>query len=134
MKAGFICCAWNLLLGIQIMSLENSWYEHSVVYGGAIYLEFGWAAGVDPSHGLPCQSVTVTPGASSSSIPSQNTPPSLVAATFVNKVLRNTVFIALGFVLLDVPGTVIVSFEDCGKLVTVEELRSYSWHKIIFDV
>jgi hypothetical protein len=73
-----------------------------------LYLELGCAAGAVPCHGLPSQSVTVTSGGSSSSIPSQKTPPSLVDATFVKIELRKTVFIALGFVLLDVPGKVII--------------------------
>jgi hypothetical protein len=54
----------------------------------------------------------VTPGASSSSIPSQNTPPSLVDATFVKIVFRKIVFIALGFVLLDVPGKVVITCRE----------------------
>lgn len=39
----------------------------------------------------------------SSSIPSQNTPPSLVEATFVNTVFLKIVFIAMGLLALDVP-------------------------------
>ena len=77
-----------------------------------LYRELGCAAGIFPFHGLPSQSVTVTPGASSSSIPSQNTPPSLVDATFVKIVFRKIVFIALGFVLLDVPGKVIITYRE----------------------
>ena len=77
-----------------------------------LYRELGCAAGIVPFHGLPSQSVTVTPGASSSSIPSQNTPPSLVDATFVKIVFRKIVFIAFGFVLLDVPGKVIISCRE----------------------
>ena len=93
--------------------------DHRVItFGHVLYLELGCAAGVVPSLGLPSQSVTVTPGASSSSIPSQNTPPSLVDATFVNIVLWKIVFIALGFVLLDVPGKVIISYKEYGRGIT----------------
>ena len=86
--------------------------HHVIMFCHVLYRELGCAAGIVPFHGLPSQSVTVTPGASSSSIPSQNTPPSLVDATFVKIVFWKIVFIALGFVLLDVPGKVIITCRE----------------------
>lgn len=54
--------------------------------------------------GLPSQEVTVTPGGRGWSMPSQYTPPSLVSATLVKRVLLWIVAMALGFVVAEVPG------------------------------
>lgn len=58
------------------------------------------------SQGCPSQSVIVTLSEISFSIPSQKTPPSLVAATLVNTEFENTVFIAFGLVDVEVPGEI----------------------------
>lgn len=55
-------------------------------------------------HLLFVHEVSVTPGASGSSMPSQYIPPSLVSATLVKMVFLCMVFMALGFVFTDVPG------------------------------
>uniref|UniRef100_A0A182JJF7 Uncharacterized protein n=1 Tax=Anopheles atroparvus TaxID=41427 RepID=A0A182JJF7_ANOAO len=70
---------------------------------GAQKRELGCAAGVfdSPSfQGLPSQSVISTSEDTSFSMPSQNTPPSEVDATFV----KIMVSMAFGFVSVDVPG------------------------------
>lgn len=54
--------------------------------------------------GLPSQEVTVTPGGRGWSMPSQYTPPSLVSATLVKRVLLWIVAMALGLVVAEVPG------------------------------
>lgn len=53
---------------------------------------------------LPSQEVTVIPGGRGWSMPSQYTPPSLVSATFVKRVLLWIVAMALGLVVAEVPG------------------------------
>lgn len=53
---------------------------------------------------LPSQEVTVTPGGRDWSMPSQYTPPSLVSATLVKRVLLWIVAMALGLVVAEVPG------------------------------
>lgn len=53
---------------------------------------------------LPSQEVTVTPGGRGWSMPSQYTPPSLVSATLVKRVLLWIVAMALGLVVAEVPG------------------------------
>lgn len=70
------------------------------------YLELGWAAGdlLSLLHFCPLQSVMVTPDWTSSSMPSQKTPPSLVEATLVKSVLLKIVFMAIGLLLVEVPG------------------------------
>src|SRR5262245_1269679 len=59
-------------------------------------------AAISGDQGFPCQSVHSAGG--SSVMPSHQTPPSGVSATFVKMVLRARVAIALGLVFLDVPG------------------------------
>src|SRR6202012_3953720 len=75
---------------------------------GAVKREFGCAALAPVSfaiagvQGLPCQSRHSAGG--SSVMPSHQTPPSGVSATFVKIVLRDSAAIAFGFVFRDVPG------------------------------
>src|SRR5438105_14648267 len=75
---------------------------------GAVKRALGCAAFVPASfaicgvHFLPCQSRHSAGG--SSVMPSHHTPPSGVSATLVKMVLRESVAIAFGFVLADVPG------------------------------
>src|SRR4051812_15491915 len=66
--------------------------------------EFGWAALRPQSgvHSLPCQSISFAGGVSV--IPSHQTSPSCVIATFVKIVLLPTIFMQLGLVWSDVPG------------------------------
>lgn len=52
----------------------------------------------------PCQSVISTSFSISFSMPSQNTPPSLVYATLVNIVFSNMVCMAMGLLSVEVPG------------------------------
>src|SRR5262245_23962152 len=51
---------------------------------------------------LPCQSIACAGGAPS--MPSHHTSPSSVSATLVKMTLRSSIFMALGFVFIDVPG------------------------------
>src|SRR6476660_7655255 len=75
---------------------------------GAVKREFGCAALAPVSfaicgvHGLPCQSVHAAGG--SSVMPSHQTPPSGVNATFVKIEFFASVAIAFGLVLSEVPG------------------------------
>src|SRR5580658_8436555 len=75
---------------------------------GAVKRPLGWAALAPVSlamagvQRLPCQSVHSAGG--SSVIPSHQTPPSGVSATLVKMELRESVAIALGLVLTEVPG------------------------------
>src|SRR3984885_7650286 len=75
---------------------------------GAVNREFGWAALAPVSlpmagvHLRPCQSRHSAGG--SSVMPSHHTPPSGVSATLVNIVLRESVAMAFGLVLTEVPG------------------------------
>src|SRR6266545_4604300 len=75
---------------------------------GAVKREFGCAAfapvcfAISGVHLFPCQSRHSTGG--SSVMPSHQTPPSGVSATFVKIELVARVAIAFGFVLTDVPG------------------------------
>src|ERR1043166_9206570 len=75
---------------------------------GAVKRAFGWAAFAPVSfpicgvHLLPCQSRHSAGG--SSVIPSHQTPPSGVSATFVKMLFVASVAMALGFVFCDVPG------------------------------
>src|SRR6266446_9291223 len=75
---------------------------------GAVNRAFGWAALAPVSlaiagvHFLPCQS-RHSPGGSSV-MPSHQTPPSGVSATFVNIEFVARVAIAFGFVFTEVPG------------------------------
>src|SRR6266850_7152665 len=75
---------------------------------GAVKRAFGCAAlapvwsAISGVHWLPCQSRHSAGG--SSVIPSHHTPPSGVSATFVKIEFFESVIIALGFVLADVPG------------------------------
>src|SRR5579872_1926311 len=91
------------LIGTPAGSSENL-LRHGLLLAGAVKRELGCAAfACDPGcHGLPSQSVS-SPG-TSPSMPSHQTPPSLVIATFVKSVSCETVFIALGLVLAFVPG------------------------------
>src|SRR5271168_5570747 len=81
---------------------------HGHCEAGAVKRPLGWAAlapvflaraGVQR---LPCQSRHSAGGLSV--IPSHQTPPSGVRATFVNMVFLDSVAIAFGFVFADVPG------------------------------
>src|SRR6266481_2119915 len=75
---------------------------------GAVNRELGCAAFAPVSlaiigvQGRPCQSRHCSGG--SSVMPSHQTPPSGVSATFVKMVLRDSAAIAFGFVFHDVPG------------------------------
>src|SRR4051795_2635158 len=75
---------------------------------GAVNRAFGWAALAPVSlalsgvHFLPCQSRHSAGGLSV--IPSHQTPPSGVSATLVKMVFLDSVAIAFGFVLAEVPG------------------------------
>src|SRR5215475_10494223 len=75
---------------------------------GAVNRAFGCAAFAPVSfaicgvHFLPCQSRHSTGG--SSVMPSHQTPPSGVSATFVKIVFFESAAMALGFVFADVPG------------------------------
>src|SRR5438045_9583057 len=75
---------------------------------GAVNLAFGCAAfapvslAISGVHLLPCQSVHSAGG--SSVMPSHQTPPSGVSATFVKIEFVANVAIALGFVFSEVPG------------------------------
>src|SRR3954471_12961087 len=75
---------------------------------GAVNRALGCAAfapvcfAISGVHLLPCQSVHSAGG--SSVMPSHQTPPSGVNATFVNIEFFASVAIAFGFVLLEVPG------------------------------
>src|SRR3954452_14862036 len=75
---------------------------------GAVNRELGWAAFAPVAFAIcgvqrfPCQSRHSAGG--SSVMPSHQTPPSGVSATFVKIVLRESAAIALGFVCIDVPG------------------------------
>src|SRR5512134_2243879 len=75
---------------------------------GAVKRAFGCAAlapvvlAISGVHLLPCQSVHSAGG--SSVIPSHQTPPSGVSATFVKIEFVASVFIAFGFVFAEVPG------------------------------
>src|SRR4051812_27866047 len=75
---------------------------------GAVNRAFGCAAfapvclAISGVHLLPCQSVHSAGG--SSVIPSHQTPPSGVRATFVKIEFFERVIMALGFVFADVPG------------------------------
>src|SRR5580693_10484187 len=75
---------------------------------GAVNRELGCAAlapvaaAISGVHSLPCQSIHSAGG--SSVIPSHQTPPSGVSATFVKIEFVASVAMAFGFVFIDVPG------------------------------
>ncbi len=75
---------------------------------GAVNRAFGCAAGdpvvrpISGVHGFPCQSTHSAGGVSV--MPSHQTPPSGVSATFVKIVLRAMVAMATGLVVAEVPG------------------------------
>src|SRR5216684_6231829 len=75
---------------------------------GAVKRAFGWAAfapvclAISGVQRLPCQSLSSAGG--SSVIPSHQTPPSGVSAVLVKMVFFESVAIALGLVLAEVPG------------------------------
>src|SRR6478672_10973345 len=84
---------------------SSQWDDSAgLLVAGAVKRALGWAAGVPRSglQGRPCQSIS--PAGGVPSIPSHQTPPSAVRATFVKMVSRATLAMALGFVLLLVPG------------------------------
>src|SRR3954454_13211888 len=70
----------------------------------AVKREFGWAAGLSASgvQSSPCQSIRCAGGSFVS--PSHHTSPSSVFATLVKTVSCSTIFSALGFGFLAVPG------------------------------
>lgn len=87
---------FEILSIIKYLSLTNK----------VSHLELGWAAGpvlFPLTQFFPLQSVMVVFLSTSSSIPSQYTPPSLVDATLVNIVFLKMVSMAIGLLLLEVP-------------------------------
>src|SRR5271168_4587422 len=81
---------------------------HGHCEAGAVKRPFGWAAfapvflAMAGVQRLPCQSRHSAGGLSV--MPSHQTPPSGVSATLVKMVLRESVAMALGLVLAEVPG------------------------------
>src|SRR5882672_2115224 len=97
----------NALIGTPFgFSQSGSIVGHC--FAGAVKRAFGCAAFAPvalPMSGvqtLPCQSVAIAGG--SSVMPSHQTPPSGVSATFVKMEFFASAFIAFGLVLLPVPG------------------------------